>query len=258
MALKKITDADLEGKGIRGQPDVPGLTAEEMQRAVEQIVREVVIPILNGNVDEINANYATRSDLDNIVINAGAVTSVFGRRGEVKPQKGDYTADMVGAAAAKHAASHAKDGSDPIDLNAAGIASAEHSHGNISHDGKVGAINGKILMTGIGGSVIAADKSETGLVAKPSLVATSGAVSITVEDNREYEYTGVTSLTMVGANVECFGTVVFADGTPTIDVSGFESSAGDDVTSAAAGETWEFSCYKNRILWKNWGGLNGA
>ena len=63
MALKKITDADLEGKGVRGQPDVPGLTAEEMQRAVEQIVREVVIPVLNGNVDEINTNYATKSDL---------------------------------------------------------------------------------------------------------------------------------------------------------------------------------------------------
>ena len=51
MALKKITDADLEGKGVKGQADVPGLTAEEMQRAVEQIVREVVIPVLNGNVD---------------------------------------------------------------------------------------------------------------------------------------------------------------------------------------------------------------
>ena len=254
MALKKITDADLEGKGVRGQPDVPGLTAEEMQRAVEQIVREVVIPILNGNVDEINTNYATKSDLNNIVINAGAVTSVFGRRGEVKPQKGDYTAEMVGAAAAKHAATHAKNGSDPLDLEAAGIASAEHSHGNISHDGKVGAVNGKILMTGVGGAVIASDKSETGLVVKPTLVATSGAVSITVEDNREYEYTGVTALTMVGANVKCFGTVVFADSTPTISVTGFLSSAGDDVTSAAAGETWEFSCYKNRILWKNWGG----
>lgn len=258
MALKKITDADLEGKGVRGQPDVPGLTAEEMQRAVEQIVREVVIPILNGNVDEINTNYATKSDLNNIVINAGAVTSVFGRRGEVKPQKGDYTAEMVGAAAAKHAATHAKDGSDPLDLEAAGIAPAEHSHGNISHDGKVGAINGKILMTGVGGAVIASDKSETGLVVKPTLVATSGAVSITVEDNREYEYTGVTSLTMVGANVECFGTIVFADETPTISVTGFLSSAGDDITSAAAGETWEFSCYKNRIFWKNWGASDGA
>lgn len=258
MALKKITDADLEGKGVRGQPDVPGLTAEEMQRAVEQIVREVVIPILNGNVDEINTNYATKSDLNNIVINAGAVTSVFGRRGEVKPQKGDYTAEMVGAAAAKHAATHAKDGSDPLDFESAGIAAAEHSHGNISFDGKVGAVNGKILMTGVSGTVIAADKSDTGLVVKPALVATSGAVSITVEDNREYEYTGVTSLTMVGANVECFGTIVFADETPTISVTGFLSSAGDDVTSAAAGETWEFSCYKNRIFWKNWGASDGA
>lgn len=258
MALKKITDADLEGKGVRGQPDVPGLTAAEMQAKVEEIVRDVVIPFFNANAEEAENSFATKEALNNLVIAAGAVTSVFGRRGEVKPQKGDYTADMVGAAAAKHAASHAKDGSDPLDFDAAGIAAAEHSHGNISHDGKVGAVNGKILMTGIGGSVIAADKSETGLVVKPALVATSGAVSITVEDNREYEYTGVTSLTMVGANVECFGTVVFADSTPTISVTGFLSSAGDDVTSAAAGETWEFSCYKNRILWKNWGASDGA
>lgn len=258
MALKKITDADLEGKGVRGQPDVPGLTAEEMQAKIEEIVRDVVIPCFNANVDEAELAFATKKALEDLVINAGAVTSVFGRRGEVKPMKGDYTADMVGAAAAKHAASHAKNGSDPIDLNAAGIAAAEHSHGNISFDGKIGAINGKILMTGVGGAVIASDKSETGLVVKPTLVATSGAVSITVEDNREYEYTGVTALTMVGANVECFGTVVFADGTPTIDVTGFESSAGDDVTSAVGGETWEFSCYKNRILWKNWGASDGA
>ena len=258
MALKKITDADLEGKGVRGQPDVPGLTAAEMQAKVEEIVRDVVIPFFNANAEEAENSFATKEALNNLVIAAGAVTSVFGRRGEVKPQKGDYTAEMVGAAAAKHAATHAKDGSDPLNLEAAGIASAEHSHGNISHDGKVGAVNGKILMTGVGGAVIASDKSETGLVVKPTLVATSGAVSITVEDNREYEYTGVTSLTMVGANVECFGTVVFADGTPTIDVTGFESSAGDDVTSAAGGETWEFSCYKNRILWKNWGASNGA
>ena len=258
MALKKITDADLEGKGVRGQPDVPGLTAAEMQAKVEEIVRDVVIPFFNANAEEAENSFATKEALNNLVIAAGAVTSVFGRRGEVKPQKGDYTAEMVGAAAAKHAATHAKDGSDPLDFEAAGIAPAEHSHGNISHDGKVGAVNGKILMTGVGGAVIASDKSETGLVVKPALVATSGAVSITVEDNREYEYTGVTSLTMVGANVECFGTVVFADGTPTIDVTGFESSAGDDVTSAAGGETWEFSCYKNRILWKNWGASNGA
>ena len=35
MSLKKITEADLAGKGVCGQADVPGLTAAEMQAKVE-------------------------------------------------------------------------------------------------------------------------------------------------------------------------------------------------------------------------------
>ena len=38
--------------------------------------------------------------VDNVILEGGAVTSVFGRAGEVKAQAGDYTADMVGAAPA--------------------------------------------------------------------------------------------------------------------------------------------------------------
>ena len=54
--MRKITDADLRDRngqhlGVRGQPDTPGLTAEEMQRSVEQIPREVIIPVINGNAD---------------------------------------------------------------------------------------------------------------------------------------------------------------------------------------------------------------
>ena len=38
MAINKITETDLEGKGVVGQPEVPGLPASEMQYKVEQIV----------------------------------------------------------------------------------------------------------------------------------------------------------------------------------------------------------------------------
>lgn len=51
MALKKILPADLEGKGVQGQADTPGLTAAQMQEKVEEIVRAVVIVAFNQNVE---------------------------------------------------------------------------------------------------------------------------------------------------------------------------------------------------------------
>lgn len=43
---------------------------------------------------------ATKKYVDDLGLKAGAVTSVFGRAGDVKAQAGDYTAEMVGAAKA--------------------------------------------------------------------------------------------------------------------------------------------------------------
>lgn len=48
--MKKITETDLNGRGVLGQPDAPGLTAGEMQRKVEEIAREVIIPIFNEDM----------------------------------------------------------------------------------------------------------------------------------------------------------------------------------------------------------------
>lgn len=55
MAFTRITDADLKDKGVMGQPDVPGLTAAEMQASMEQIVREVAIPGVNRLAGELEA-----------------------------------------------------------------------------------------------------------------------------------------------------------------------------------------------------------
>ena len=252
MELNKITESDLEGKGVIGQPDVPGLSAEEMQAKVEEIVRSVAIVKINEIIDYLKEHGATKKDLEDIVIAAGAVTSVHGRRGNVVAQPGDYTPELVGAAEKLHAKQHAKNGEDPILLSDIGAASDTHIHGNVTRDGKIGSTNGKIIITGVGGVLEAADKSALGFVTEPTLVATSGAISITVEENKEYEYTGVTSLTMVGANVSCHGTIVFGSSTPSISVTGFSASSGD-IQNAKAGETWEFDCFGNKIIWKNWG-----
>ena len=58
MAFTRIKDSDLEGKGVKDQSTVPGLSAEEMKASVEQIVREVAIPGVNRLVDELGAETA--------------------------------------------------------------------------------------------------------------------------------------------------------------------------------------------------------
>lgn len=252
MTLEKILESDLSGKGVIGQPDVPGLSAKEMQEKVEEIVRSVAIVKINEIIEYLIENGATKDDLEDVVVAAGAVTSVHGRRGAVIAESGDYTPEQVGAAPAKHAFQHSIGGSDPIDLAAAGISGTDHFHGNIDSEGKIGSQNGKILMTGIGGTIEAKNKDESGLVTKPILVATSGTVSMTVEDNREYEYTGVTDFVMVGDTVSCHGFVTFGSSAPSVSVTGFAKSGGDDVASAKASEIWEFSCGNGYIIWKNW------
>lgn len=261
--LNKITDNDLVGKGVIGQADVPGLSAEEMQGKVEEIVRSVAIKKINEIIDYLKENGATKDDLENIVVAAGAVTSVHGRMGSVVSEKGDYTAEQVGAAPEIHASNHFSGGSDPITPRDIGAAEKGHSHGNLSNDGKIGTVNGKILMTGVGGVVTAADTSSAPFSIKPTNVITTQTATFTVEDNREYLFGGITELNMVGAAVDCHGFIVFAgDITPTINISGFYASAGDDITSIgttpSTGSVWEFSVSHplnssmGLIIWKNW------
>ena len=89
---------------------------------------------------------------------------------------------------------------------------------------------------------------------KPTEKAASGAVTVTAENNKEYKFTAVTSLSLtVAATTDCHGFVTFAGGKPTVTIKGYTKTGGDDVTKAAAGETWEFDCLAGYILWKNWG-----
>ena len=70
MEYKKITENDLVGKGVVGQPDTPALSALEMQNKVEEIVRDVVIPAFNGLVGVVSEDMAaryTKDETDNAI-----------------------------------------------------------------------------------------------------------------------------------------------------------------------------------------------
>lgn len=87
---------------------------------------------------------------------------------------------------------------------------------------------------------------------KPNEVTGSGSITVTIANNTVYEYTDVTTLNMTGNTNEACGFVTFGSSAPSVTVSGFTGSSGDDITSAAASQVWEFNCFKGRIIWKNW------
>ena len=262
MAVNKITDADLEGKGVIGQADVPGLTAAEMQAKVEEIVRSVAIPKINEIID----GYVSSETLSQVVLASGSVSSVFGRAGAVVAQTGDYTAEQVGAAAKVHAARHKKGGADPLSAEDIGavpgtktvngtkityvIDGALKPSGGVDNSGGTTSVKDPVAGT----DAVNLAYLQKNYEAKPEESAATGAVTVTAENNKEYSFTAVTSLSFtVAETTDCHGFVTFAAGTPTVTVSGYTRTGGDDPTKAAGGETWEFDCLDGYILWKNWG-----
>lgn len=249
MGLEKILESDLAGKGVIGQPDVPGLPPEEMQKKVEQIVREIAIPKINEVIEYIARKVATQEDLEKLLVEAGSVTSVFGRAGAVKAMAGDYSAEMVGAAEEKHAEQHGTNGSDPIFANDIGAAEKEHRHGNISSEGAIGEQNGKIVVTGLNGKLEAINKSEVGFVLPAVIKNITGA--FTAENNVFYEGNGISDF-IFNCDSEklasCHGFLTF--GTPgTISLNGFDFvSDPDKILEAKAGSRWEFDLERGCLL----------
>lgn len=87
------------------------------------------------------------------------------------------------------------------------------------------------------------------------IVVGTGTINETVADGKEYHFTGVTSLTLVFASVNCHGFVTFGS-SPTINVSGATISKGDSISSASSNEKWEFSCAAHNgesfVYWEKW------
>lgn len=61
MSFNRIMPADLEGKGNLGKPDTPGVSTTEMQRILDEIPREVIVPAVNKLADQLeDANAAAQ------------------------------------------------------------------------------------------------------------------------------------------------------------------------------------------------------
>jgi hypothetical protein len=87
---------------------------------------------------------------------------------------------------------------------------------------------------------------------KAAVVENSGAFNFAIANNTEYTLTNVSSLTMAGNTNEAHGFVTFGASAPSVSVTGFTASGGDDIASANASEVWEFSCNNGFIIWKKW------
>ena len=93
---------------------------------------------------------------------------------------------------------------------------------------------------------------QIGAVTKPTEIAQSGSVTVTIANNTEYTFTNVTSLNIAGNIYNAHGFVTFGSSAPSVSVTSFLASGGDDIAKAKANEIWEFSCDNGYILWKNW------
>ena len=241
MKLNKITPEEIREKSVVGMAEVPGLPAEEMQYRIEQLVREIAIPKINEVIEYIAGKVATQEDLEKLLLDSGSVTSVFGRAGAVKAKSGDYTPEMVGAAAKNHAKEHFSGGKDPIEPENIGAAERTHVHGNISADGKIGEVPGFVLMTGLNGKIEAKAKADSGFVLPPETKAVNG--EFTAENNKIYFGNDISDFIFncdSEKTADCRGFVTF--GTPgRIELKGFDFvDDSDDIKTAAAGSRWEF------------------
>lgn len=72
MPFKQVTEQDLKGKGVIGQPAVPGLSVTDMQKSVEQVVREAAIPAHNQLCEELEAE-AAAADIGAVVPGDGDI-----------------------------------------------------------------------------------------------------------------------------------------------------------------------------------------
>ena len=91
---------------------------------------------------------------------------------------------------------------------------------------------------------------------KTQEVTLTGVVDTILAHNTEYTIKDFTALTLVCDNAktaENHGYIKFPNVPIVPNLTGFSGIEGDDITQAAANETWEFSCFKGYMLFKNWG-----
>lgn len=105
MAFERITEDDLQGKGNLGRPDTPGVDTTEMQRILDELPREVIVPAFNRLAEQLEA--------------AAAAASLGARPPEGLPEGTPATAQGVLEAMQAGAAEHAARTDNPHAVTAA-------------------------------------------------------------------------------------------------------------------------------------------
>lgn len=105
MVFERITEDDLQGKGNLGRPDTPGVDTTEMQRILDELPREVIVPAFNRLAEQLEA--------------ADAAASLGARPPEGLPEGTPATAQGVLEAMQAGAAEHAARTDNPHAVTAA-------------------------------------------------------------------------------------------------------------------------------------------
>lgn len=171
--------------------------------------------------------------------NAAPVQSVAGRTGAVTLAKGD-----VGLGNVDNTSDAGKPVSSATQTALDGKADASHAHGNISSDGKIGTAASKVITTGTGGALVAADSIDYTQVSGLMPIATSGNwadlsnVPAAFPPN-SHTHGSITNDGKIGTAsgkivvTGSGGTLAAADTISAASVSGLAASATTDTTNAA-------------------------
>lgn len=139
MAFTKITPDELTGKGVIGQPAVPGLSVEEMQKSVEQIVREVAIPGVNRLVDELGEETAAGNI--GMTVPSTMPPETGATVGEIVTEHIENKENPHGVTAAQVGA-YTKDETDAaIDQKVQAIGAADMSKAEFAENGEYGVVD---------------------------------------------------------------------------------------------------------------------
>lgn len=239
MPFTKIVPADLQGKGVIGQPAVPGLSVSEMQESVEQVVREVAIPAVNRLIDELEATSAagnigmelpsgmapeTPENVQGVV--QSHVENVENPHGVTAEQVGAYTKAETDQA---------------IDEKVQAIGAADMSKAEFATNGRYGVVD-------------IAQASETAGEADDGVKVYTHAKSGTVH---EFTGNGPNGRALMTADVEA-GDTFTVNGEPVVAYMGAE-----DAVESMAGNAWNgkwvsFVFDGTAINFKGGGGLSAA
>lgn len=238
MAFTRITDAELKGKGVIGQPEVPGLSAQEMQRSVEQVVREVAIPGVNRLADELEA--AT-----------GAANIGMQRPAGIAE---DTPAHVQGIAAA-----HIENRSNPHGVSAAQV-------GAYTKQETDAAISNRVTEIGAGdmAQAVYATNGKPGVVDRADAAERAQSAAAADDGIKVYTHkrtgtvhvftgTGANGRALMTANVQA-GDSFQVNGTPVTAYMGAESAVNMMAGQAYSGRWVSFVAEGNTLNFKGGGG----